>query len=91
MRRKYKGPLVLADLKRRTLSKVAEEKVIGKVALSPDAIYQISTAKADRGRNVEITDVRTWRMMADGSVDYYKNFSVPTEVAREIRVYKISD
>jgi hypothetical protein len=67
-RTRSKELLVLGRLRTGTLFKVTESRQIGVVVLTVEAVYQIGTAKADRGRKIKIRDLAGLRKRGTGFV-----------------------
>jgi hypothetical protein len=90
MPRAEKHELTLIQLKVGTIFKVPTTEQVGNLSLTVDGVYQVSTAKADHGRNVRICDVRETRPFGDDGTQK-KPFAIPTSLAKTIKVYKISN
>jgi hypothetical protein len=87
MPRPKNNPLVLAQLRRGTLFKVAEP-LPADTNLTLEGVYEIDTAKADHGRSVRVRDLAGMRQSGMG-FSHSRFITVSSALAKETRVYKL--
>ena len=86
-----KSHLVLRQLKKGTLFKLLRDEQVGNQILASAGVYQVRVAKADHGHSMKVTDWRTSTIDPNGNSVLFKTTTIPLELAKAIRVYRISN